>query len=176
VALNNGKKLAAEDRRSQVIHLKMAGATEQAIADQVGVSPTQVHNDIHRRLAEVRRDDKEAVQQEYNLQKSRYERLLLRWWTQATGRDDTQAARATGIVLDILRRLDTIGGLVPDKPLIQLNQQNQQIIQHESIRIDIGDVTEALRVLADAGAIRVDPNGHGTNGSVDALYSAPADP
>ena len=26
--------------------------------------------------------------------------------------------------LDILRRLDTIGGLVPDKPLIQLQQQN----------------------------------------------------
>ena len=127
MALNNGKKLAAEDRRSQVIHLKMAGATEQAIADQVGVSPTQVHNDIHRRLAEVRRDDKEAVQQEYNLQKSRYERLLLRWWTQATGRDDTQAARATGIVLDILRRLDTIGGLVPDKPLIQLQQQNVMV-------------------------------------------------
>ena len=117
-----------------------------------------------------------VVQTSNITQKSRYERLLLRWWSQATGPDDTQAARATGIVLDILRRLDTIGGLVPDKPLIQLNQQNQQIIQHESIRIDIGDVTEALRVLADAGAIRVDPNGHGTNGSVDALYSAPADP
>jgi hypothetical protein len=28
------------------------------------------------------------------------------------------------MVLDILRRLDTIGGLVPDKPLIQFNQQN----------------------------------------------------
>jgi hypothetical protein len=28
------------------------------------------------------------------------------------------------VVLDILRRLDTIGGLVPDKPLIQFNQQN----------------------------------------------------
>ena len=54
----------------------------------------------------------------------RQERLLLRWWSQATGSDDTQAARATGIVLDILRRLDTIGGLVPDKPLIQFQQQN----------------------------------------------------
>tara|TARA_R100000306_G_scaffold54042_1_gene51062 strand:+ start:459 stop:923 length:465 start_codon:yes stop_codon:yes gene_type:complete len=124
VALNNGKNLAAENRRSQVIQMKMAGATEQAIAEQVGVSKTQVHNDIHRRLSEVRRDDAEAVQQEYVLQKSRYERLLLRWWSQAIGTSDDQSARATGIVLDILRRLDTIGGLVPDKPLIQLNQQN----------------------------------------------------
>jgi DNA-binding CsgD family transcriptional regulator len=127
VALQNGNKIIAEQRRQQVIQMKMAGETEQEIADQLGVSKAQVWNDVKRRLAEVRRDDKEAVQQEYNLQRSRYERLLLRWWSQATGSDDTQAARATGIVLDILRRLDTIGGLVPDKPLIQLQQQNVMV-------------------------------------------------
>ena len=124
MALQNGNKIAAEQRRSQVIQMKMAGATEQAIADQLGVSKAQVWNDVKRRLSEVRRDDTEAVQQEYNLQKSRYERLLLRWWSQAIGADDNQAARATGIVLDILRRLDSIGGLVPEKPLIQFQQQN----------------------------------------------------
>jgi hypothetical protein len=124
VALQNGNKIAAEQRRSQVIQMKMAGATEQAIADQLGVSKAQVWNDVKRRLSEVRRDDTEAVQQEYNLQKSRYERLLLRWWSQAIGADDSQAARATGVVLDILRRLDSIGGIVPDKPLIQFQQQN----------------------------------------------------
>ena len=124
MALQNGNKIAAEQRRSQVIQMKMAGATEQAIADQLGVSKAQVWNDIKRRLSEVRRDDTEAVQQEYNLQKSRYERLLLRWWSQAIGADDSQAARATGVVLDILRRLDSIGGIVPDKPLIQFQQQN----------------------------------------------------
>ena len=107
--------------------MKQAGASEQAIAEQLGVSKTQINNDVKRRLEEIRRNDTEAVEQEYTLQKSRYERLLLRWWSQATGPDDTQAAKATGIVLDILRRLDTIGGLVPDKPLIQLNQQNVMV-------------------------------------------------
>ena len=124
MGFQNGARIAAELRRSQVIQLKQAGESEQAIADQLGVSKTQINNDVKRRLAEVRKGDTEAVEQEYTLQKSRYERLLLRWWSQATGPDDTQAARATGIVLDILRRLDTIGGLVPDKPLIQFNQQN----------------------------------------------------
>ena len=127
LAVNNGKSLAAENRRSHVLQLKMAGETENAIAELVGVSKTQVHNDIHRRLSEVRRDDKEAVQQEYNLQRSRYERLLLRWWSQATGPDDERAAKATQMVLDILRRLDTIGGLIPEKPLIQLQQQNVMV-------------------------------------------------
>ena len=124
MAKQNGNKIIAEQRRSQVIQLKMAGATEQVIADQLGVSKAQVWNDVKRRLSEVRRDDVEAVQQEYNLQKSRYERLLLRWWSQAIGAGDDQSAKATSIVLDILRRLDTIGGLVPEKPLIQLQQQN----------------------------------------------------
>ena len=104
--------------------MKMAGATEQTIADQLGVSKAQVWNDVKRRLSEVRRDDAEAVQQEYNLQKSRYERLLLRWWSQAIGADSDESAKATSVVLDILRRLDVIGGLVPEKPLIQLSQQN----------------------------------------------------
>ena len=124
MGLQNGTRITAELRRSQVLQLKQAGASEQAIADQLGVSKTQINNDVKRRLAEIRRSDTEAVQEEYTLQKSRYERLLLRWWSQATGPDDAQAARATGIVLDILRRLDTIGGLVPDKPLVQFNQQN----------------------------------------------------
>ena len=127
MGLQNGTRITAELRRSQVLQLKQAGASEQAIAEQLGVSKTQINNDVKRRLAEIRRDDTEAVEQEYTLQKSRYERLLLRWWSQATGPDDTQAAKATGIVLDILRRLDTIGGLVPDKPLIQLNQQNVMV-------------------------------------------------
>jgi len=127
MAIQNGNKIAAEQRRSQVIQMKMAGDTEQSIADQLGVSKAQVWNDVKRRLAEVRKADTDAVEQEYTLQKSRYERLLLRWWSQATGPDDTQAARATGIVLDILRRLDTIGGLIPEKPLIQLQQQNVMV-------------------------------------------------
>jgi len=75
----------------------------------------------------IRKGDTEAVEQEYTLQRSRYERLLLRWWSQATGPDDERAAKATQMVLDILRRLDTIGGLIPEKPLIQLQQQNVMV-------------------------------------------------
>jgi hypothetical protein len=150
MAKQNGNKIIAEQRRSQVLQMKMAGATEQAIADQLGVSKAQVWNDVKRRLAEVRRDDTEAVQQEYTLQKSRYERLLLRWWSQAIGPADDQSARATGIVLDILRRLDSIGGLVPDKPLIQLQQQN----------ILVGGVTFAdlLREAMDGAGQIVEAN------------------
>jgi len=101
----------------------------------------------------VRRDDKEAVQQEYNLQRTRYERLLLRWWSQAIGSDDEQAAKATQMVLDILRRLDTIGGLIPDKPLIQFNEFTQ---------INNGMVTMAdlLKEATNGTVIEGTTNGH----------------
>ena len=124
VALQNGKKIALAQRRHRVIQAKIAGRSEADIAEQEGVAQYTIWKDIRAYLGEVRREDKEAVQAEYDLQRARYERLLVRWWSQATGPDDTQAARATGIVLDILRRLDTIGGLVPDKPLMQFNQQH----------------------------------------------------
>ena len=72
------------------------------------------------------------------------------WRDPAIGEDSDQAARATGIVLDILRRLDTIGGLIPEMPLIQLQQQN----------VVVGGVTfadllrEAMASLA--GAVGLD--------------------
>ena len=124
VALQNGKKIALAQRRHRVIQAKIEGRSEAEIAEQEGVAQYTIWKDIRAYLGEVRREDKEAVQAEYDLQRARYERLLLRWWDNAIGEDSDQAARATGIVLDILRRLDTIGGLIPEKPLIQLQQQN----------------------------------------------------
>ena len=127
VALQNGKKIALAQRRHRVIQAKIEGRSEAEIAEQEGVAQYTIWKDIRAYLGEVRREDKEAVQAEYDLQRARYERLLLRWWDHAIGEDSDHAARATGIVLDILRRLDTIGGLIPEKPLIQLQQQNVMV-------------------------------------------------
>ena len=121
MAINNAVKINAELRRSQALQLKQSGMTMDQIAERLQVSQPQIYKDIKRRLAEVRRDDSEAVQEAYALQVSRYERLLLRWWPEAIGRDDELASLATDKVLRILRQLDIIGGLIPDKPLIQLN-------------------------------------------------------
>ena len=121
MAINTSVKINAELRRSQALQLKQSGMTMDQIAERLQVSQPQIYKDIKRRLAEVRRDDSEAVQEAYALQVSRYARLLLRWWPEAIGRDDELASLATDKVLRILRQLDIIGGLIPDKPLIQLN-------------------------------------------------------
>jgi hypothetical protein len=95
--------------------------TYEQIAERLGVAQSQVYKDVRRRLAEVRRDDSEAVAEEYAMAKLRYERLFLRWWPDAIGRDDERAKVATEMCLRIMGRMAQIGGLIPDKPLIQLN-------------------------------------------------------
>ena len=126
--------------------MKQSGMTYEQIADRLEVSQGQIHKDVKRRLAEVRRDDSEAVQEAYSMAHLRYERLLLRWWPDAIGRDPELASLATDKVMRILRQLDIIGGLIPDKALIQLNTLQ--------VNGDGGTLADLLKTLAnDSGEI-----------------------
>ena len=137
--------------------MKIAGETEAQIAFKLGVSPAQVWKDVKKRLEEVRRDDRDAVEQEWALQNSRYERLLLRWWPIALGNGD-KAALATDKVLHILQRIDVIGGLVPEKPLIQINQDNRQVNVYGDVRDQLRDRINSLaaRIFGEQAVIEAD--------------------
>ena len=151
---HNGHILAAELRRSEVIQLKVSGHTEAQISQILGVSRAQVWKDVRRRMSEVRREDADAVAAEYSVQYDRYMALLRRWWPIAMDEEDADAQRATVTVLDILRRIDLIGGLVPDRPLIQL-QTNVQVNGSGATFADLlreasgGDVVEIEGALAN---------------------------
>ena len=54
-------------------------------------------------------------------------------------------------------RKDSLHG--DDKTLEMLGR-----IQKQVVTLDSGDVTEALQILVDAGAIRMEPNGHVIDG------------
>ena len=126
--------------------MKQLGMTYEQIAERLQVSQPQIYKDVKRRLAEVRRDDSEAVQEAYSMSHLRYERLLLRWWPDAIGRDPELASLATDKVMRILRQLDIIGGLIPDKPLIQLNTLQ--------VNGDGGTLADLLKTMAnDSGEI-----------------------
>ena len=107
MAINTSRNIAAEERRSQALQMKVAGATYAQIAESTGVSIAQAYKDIKKRLGEVRKDDHEAVEQEWHLQMTRLERLL--------------AELGTNQSLKIMSQMNRIGGLEPDKPLIQFN-------------------------------------------------------
>ena len=123
MAINTSRNIAAEERRSQALQMKVAGATYAQIAESTGVSIAQAYKDIKKRLGEVRRDDHDAVEQEWHLQMTRLERLLLRWFPLAIGNNDDLAELGTNQSLKIMSQMNRIGGLEPDKPLIQFNTQ-----------------------------------------------------
>lgn len=123
---NKARQVVAEQRRTLVLQLKIGGATDRAIAEQVGVSLTQVHHDLHRRLHETRSLDKEAAEQIWRLQNARYERLLMRWWPVAMGNTE-DAALATDKVLAALGRIDRISGILPEKPTYNVFQDNRSL-------------------------------------------------
>ena len=66
-----------------------------------------------------------------------------------------QLAAANGSTLQsfMSTRKDSLHG--DDKTLDMLGR-----IQKQAVTLDSSDVAEALRILADAGAIRMEPNGH----------------
>ena len=144
MAINTSKVIAAEERRSQALQMKVAGATYAQIAEQTGVSIAQTYKDIKKRLGEVRRADRAAGEQEWHLQMTRLERMLLRWWPLAIGNDDGQAELGTNQCLKIMKQMNTIGGLEPDKPLIQFNEFTQ---------INSGMVTMADLLKEAAGPV-----------------------
>ena len=154
MAINTAKAIAAEERRSQALQLKVAGATYAQIAEQTRVSIAQSYKDIKKRLGEVRKGDQETVEQEWVLQMTLLERLLLRWWPLATGGDDIKAELGTNQCLKIMGQMNRIGGLEPDKPLIQF-QANVQVNGTGATFADLlreangGDVVEIEGVLAN---------------------------
>ena len=85
---------------------------------------------------------------------TRLERLLLRWWPLATGGDDIKAELGTNQCLKIMGQMNRIGGLEPDKPLIQF-QTNVQVNGSGATFADLlreangGDVVEIEGVLAN---------------------------
>ena len=95
------------------------------------------------------------------MQKMRYERLLLRWWNQATGADVDSAERASNMCLKILRQIDYIGGLIPDKPVIQL-QQNLQFNNNGATFADL--LREARGDEIVEGTLLNGYNGSSSNG------------
>jgi hypothetical protein len=110
-----------ELRRHRVFELKTLGLTNAAVAQQLGISTAQVHKDFHGHIANIRRDDTDAVNAQWALHMERYDRLISRWIEPALTGEHEESLQATGMLLKIMERQEKISGLIPDKPLLNFN-------------------------------------------------------
>lgn len=130
------KRALAETRRYQMLELFKAGATEKQIADTLGVDKALVHRGIKRVLNDLAEKYSGVADEVRGLQMERYTTLLSRWWSQALAGDE----RATRMVLQIMHRISEINGVIPDKPLISIDQR--------SIHLNQGEVTFSIEAAS----------------------------
>jgi hypothetical protein len=116
----NGAEVARKLRRMRVLQGKVAGASVRQLAEQEDISIAQVQKDVQRVLGELAREHIGAADIVRGLQMERYNQLLLRWYPSALNRDEV----ATNIVLRILDKISMIHGVIPDKAMIQVQQNS----------------------------------------------------
>ena len=120
-------RINAETRRYQMLELTKAGATERQIADTLGVSRSLVHRDLKKVLEDLAKTYSRTADSVRSMQMERDSTLLFRWWQQAMNGDET----ATRMVLQIMQRISEINGVIPNEPLISIDQRAIHLTQGE---------------------------------------------
>ena len=118
-----GNKVAIAKRRQDVLEGLLMGLSERKIAEGLKVSHTLVNRDKKKLLAELDEENKGIAEAVRNKQISRYDRLLSRWWPQVADPKKPPDESATYIVLKILESINKLHGVVPDKPLINIDNR-----------------------------------------------------
>jgi hypothetical protein len=116
----NGEAIARTQRRMRVLQAKVAGASVRQIAEQESVSVAQIQKDVQRSLGELAREHVGHADTVRAMQMERYNQLLLRWYNRALNNDP----EATSIVLKIMDKISLINGVIPDKSMIQIQQNS----------------------------------------------------
>ena len=167
MAKQNADALAREFRRDQVIQMKLAGATDRAIAVSLDTSASTVNKDVQYVLGKLAEKNEGKVAKIRQLQVARYERLLLPYWSDFVGQGDQQpspTARTVALnrIMEIMGRLDQIQGIIPARPLIDTGGGNLNIDAHtednrsihlkpQVLEIQADKMSEAMATLASAG-------------------------
>lgn len=144
------KQFLANQRRFRVLESVLAGASERQIAEQEGVSASLIHKDKKKVLSDLAKEHIGLADEVRAVQMERYNQIMLRWWDRVLHGDK----EATEIVLKIMKEINVINGVIPDKPLISLSQTN--LISESPITFKIeanDDLTEANDNLSETKPI-----------------------
>ena len=161
------KQLETIDRQKQAVELRMAGRTWHEIADSLGYASTS--GAVAAVRAVLSRSDADYGTQFRTLTLERLTKILQTYWPAMLRGDQSSAT----VCLKAIKDMRDVTGI--DMPArMEHSGPDGSPIQHQVMTLDIGDISEALTTLRDAGAIRVESNGH-SDTALDALYPAQAD-
>ena len=147
------RRIDAQQKQQQAMELRMAGRTWQEIADHLGyASHTGAYEAVKVALS---RSNHEAAEDYRSLTIGRLTKILQIHWPLMLQADNN----STRLCLQTIKDMREVLGL--DSPSkFEHTGADGAPIRHEVITLDIGDITEAISVLRDAGAGRLESNGH----------------
>ena len=157
------RRIDAQQKQQQAMELRMAGRTWQEIADHLGyASHTGAYEAVKVALS---RSNHEAAEDYRSLTIGRLTKILQIHWPLMLQADNN----STRLCLQTIKDMREVLGL--DSPSkFEHTGADGAPIRHEVITLDIGDITEAISVLRDAGAVRLESNGH-SPAAVESLHT-----
>ena len=152
-SLTSPRRINAVEKQRRAVELRLAGRTFQEIADVLGYSNHNCANEAVK--AALRKTLDEPCAEFRQLTLERLTKILQTHWPNML-RGDVPASKISLQTIGDIRQL--MGVDMPAR--VEHSGPDGNPIRHEVVTIDIGDITEALRTLQDAGAIRMESNGH----------------
>ena len=161
------RRLEAREKQQRALELRMAGRTWNEVAETLGyASHAGAINAVKAILA---RSDSDYGSRFRTLTLERLTKVLQTYWPTML-RGDVPAAN---VCLKTIKDMREVTGIdMPER--VEHSGPEGNPIQHEVVTLDIGDITEALSALRDAGAVRLESNGHAPV-ALDGVYTAPTD-
>ena len=147
------RRIEARNKQQQALELRMAGRTWQEIAEHLGYkSHTGAIEAVKVALA---RSNHEAAEDYRNLTLGRLTKILQVHWPLMLQADPV----ASKLCLQTIKDMRELTGLdAPSK--LEHSGPDGAPIKHEVITLNVDDIREALTVLRDSGAVRMETNGH----------------
>ena len=147
------RRIDAIHRQRQALELRMAGRTWQEIADNLGyANHTGAIAAVKTALQSTLRPPADHYRA---LTLERLTKILQVHWPLMLQAD----AASTRLCLQAIGDIRQLMGM--DSPAkVEHTGADGAPIKHEVLTLDIGDISEAISVLRDAGAVRVESNGH----------------
>ena len=158
------RRIEAVRRQQHALELRMAGRTWQEIADNLGYAN---HSGALLAVKAALQSTLQPPADHFRaLTLERLTKVLQVHWPLMLQVD----AVATRLCLQVIGDIRQLMGL--DSPSkMEHTGADGAPIRHEVLTLDVGEIAEAIAVLRDAGAVRVETNGHAPV-IVDGLHTA----
>ena len=128
MAGQNVKRINAQQRRYRILQMTLAGATQRQIAETEGISHGLVSKDLQIVLGELAKQNTGNADEVRVLQNERYKAAALRLWEDAMRGD----LKAMELLLKVWDKINIINGIIPDKPLISMQLQQNTLNYNEA--------------------------------------------